>query len=321
MVETSCGSGTRSPLVLLIAPYSFPLLLEFSILVIGLYVNIWERCRLQPTSTDRLTSGDSRQDLVCTHLEISSHVRHRHRNSYIGLFLGWIIIIVTIATLFASLYNYYVSHPYWFVDPISAYAFHISLHFICLLAVIGTMTAMSAMATRRTHITSAEWREYGLQFVTFFFLVMYKICCIVAGSVKSEPLLIIDGTVSIINGIILTIFIVWYAPRKCLTTPEQHHVKPGRQGLEILRYTNFSLWLVNTFLLTNSMVQHELLESLGINVWPIISNVAQPMTILFHFHAMMCISVVIVHVHTYHASDTDQSKSPHPGSENLATRI
>ena len=96
-------------------------------------------------------------------------------------------------------------------------------------------------------------------------------------------------------GFAQTVFLNAFAAHKRTTKAEHFYKKPGRQGLEVLRTTNLALWLVNTFLLENTETKQVHWETFGHEGWTILSNIFQPLTILYHFHAMVCYAEVIAH--------------------------
>ena len=48
-------------------------------------------------------------------------------------------------------------------------------------------------------------------------------------------------------------------------------------------------------------------DTFGDQIWPIVSNIVQPMTILFYFHGVMCLSHAIAHAHTWHVDEHVES--------------
>ena len=63
----------------------------------------------------------------------------------------------------------------------------------------------------------------------------------------------------------------------------------------MLRVVNLCLWLVNTFLLENIETKRTFWLTYGQEGWTILSNIFQPLTILYHFHAMVTYAEVIGH--------------------------
>ena len=135
-------------------------------------------------------------------------------------------------------------------------------------------------------------------FITFVFLLVFKCLCIMSAVQQGDNIIIIDGILSIILGIMQTGFINSYAFSKVSTTENQRRYKPGRQGLEFIRLIELSLWLINTFLLKNFAAKTVLYAAFGTTGWAILGNIFQPLTILHYFHCMTCIASVIGHAYT-----------------------
>ena len=108
-----------------------------------------------------------------------------------------------------------------------------------------------------------------------------------------------DAIASIVHGFMQTSFLNWYACQKRAKSRQERTEKPGRQFLEFLRMLNLSLWLVNTFLLKQAQAKDLHHDIFGEGTWVIISNILQPLTILYYFHSMTCIAEVIVSSYTH----------------------
>ena len=65
-----------------------------------------------------------------------------------------------------------------------------------------------------------------------------------------------------------------------------------------MRIVNFALWVNNTFLLKYPETKTAMNVSFGFMEWTVLSNVFQPLTILYYFHAMVTVAEVIHHVYT-----------------------
>ena len=281
---TTCLSRSDS-LGELSSLYTYPLLIEFSILVMCVYGGIYDRC-----DTVQLGKPD-----------VDMHVQPIYHNTYEGLVIGWFSIVT--AVLFILMYMYEshrtTSGESRFVAPV--YGLNFTFVLVCLLCAIAVIYQMSGMKSiPNLRLTKKERREYCLLALTCSCMALYKLLCVIAGIHFWTYLLITDGISSILSGLMQTSLVIIYAPRRRLSGPSQRPLKPGRQCLEVLRCTNLALWLVSTFLVKDHLASGPLVHKFGSLAWPVMANILQPMTILFYFHSTMCVSHIIATCHKCH---------------------
>ena len=324
---TSSKSCAANPLVDIISPYAYPLLIEFSVLAVGLYITIYERCGVKDDPRKKKEEAEEGKDFVLKSHGDTVLIKHDINNSIIynntseGLFVGWLFILLTVIFVIACLYDSYTQHSYHRNYGLAVYGFNLMLVVVCLLACGQAIYRIRVMETFKAVKDPQERREHMLLYLTLSCMIAYKVFCVIAGGVQADAVLIVDGLLSIASGVTTTVYINWYSFNKRLTHPLQRSSKPGRQAIEVIRCLNFALWLVNTFLLKATFAKQPLSDTFGDTAWPIISNIVQPMTILFYFHTMMCASDVIAHLHTWHMHPGEVKPFSHlPGKGNYCHR-
>ena len=301
--DTSHSCPIARPITTLFSPYTYPLLIEFSVLVIGLYINVLENAvpRTDERTNDHFEHGHSQKD--------PQPVYH---NTYEGLVMGWLSILVALMFVLFMMYDSYtLTDNTLYVDNV--YAFNLVVSVISVLAALWVINRLRNMEKCDYQSTRHDKREYALLSVTCFCTAVYSVCCVVAGIHQKTYVLVGDGCVALVGAFLTAYIIIFMAPNRRLKSAEQRAIKPGRQGLELLRCSNLSQWLVNTFLLKSSTAMIPLNNTFGSSVWPIFANIVQPMTILFYFHSIMCLSHVIAHLHGWHSpshpEETDEDAS------------
>ena len=313
--ESSCG--TASAVADVIVPYAYPLLIEFSVLAAGLFLSIWEQtapkhtiqhneCLTNDTNNDSIEKADpddSKLDNSDSGSAGESDVMinldsiHYH-NPGEGIFMGWVIMLVTIVFVILFTYESYRHSIYSSSFGDAVYGAHATLSSLQLVSVVDTAYRMTKMKRHEIKETTQEKREKYLLTVCFLSVVIYKVFCLVTGFVQKELIIIVDGFLTIFASTAQTTFVNWFASTKRLAHAGQRSYKPGRQGLELLRCTNVGLLLVNTFLMKTTVAMKPLEETIGYMTWIITSNVVQPLTILYYFHSIMCIATIIAEVHS-----------------------
>ena len=314
--HSSCG--TASAVADVISPYAYPLLIEFSVLAVGLFLSIWEQTATKhvklankPTtiidrSNDSIDTAESDNNKSngsdsnsCDESDVETNLESIHyHNPGEGIFMGWIVVLGTIVFVILFTYDSYRHSIYSSSFGAAVYGAHATLSSLQLVTVIYTTVRMTSMKRHEKKETTQEKREKHLLTVCFLSVVIYKVFCLVTGFVHDELIIIVDGFLTIFASTAQTAFINWFASTKRLARAKQRRYKPGRQGLELLRCTNVGLWLVNTFLMKTTVAKKPLEETIGYMTWIITSNVVQPLTILFYFHSIMCIATIIAEVHS-----------------------
>ncbi len=90
-----------------------------------------------------------------------------------------------------------------------------------------------------------------------------------------------------------TIFCNWFAFQKRSTTEQSLREKPGKQGLEFLRCSNFALWFLNSFLLKQPAAREAQIQVYGETTWTIVANIFHPLAILYYFHSFICMAEIM----------------------------
>ena len=239
-------------------------------------------------------------------------------NSNIGFVIGWLTILASVVSVIVVLYLVYSGDDGDdVIEPLS-YSINAVISLLCGIAIPVTMSLMSKLTFKDEEIKelrAKSGKHHGekmsdrfkgihkaldkkLMFNTYLSVMVFKVLSMIAAYQMDSPIIFIDGIICIISGFIQTTFINFYAAQKRSTTIEDRNTKPGRQGLEFLRCANFALWLINTFLLKNTEAKKVHYEAFGTTAWAIISNVFQPLAILYYFHSMVCLADIIAHCYS-----------------------
>ena len=314
--ESPCFAGTGT-LVGGLAPYLYPLIIEFSVVVVSMWISVWENCGVGVTyshPTNDKNHGASRGTL---HRGISQATEvvplekmSGYKNQNIGFLLGWVILLGTVSLTLVFIFMLLDPTSYLYEgNPRVVYSYSCVLSILLLIAMPVTGYRLSALPSKenkkhkdeelgnkvRNHLSHVVDRR--LLFITAMSMVIYKLLCLICGAATGQYVLLVDAVFSILAGMVGTVFI-YIAFEKYSFTHFHRKTKPGRQGLEFMRFTNLSLWIVNTFLLKSPVAREDLYELYGPVGGASLSNVFQPLTILFYFHSMICIAEVIVDVYS-----------------------
>ena len=206
-----------------------------------------------------------------------------YRNNSSGLVAGWFVLIVTISFVILVLYDYYAKGGYrdWIEDTV--YSLNLTIAALVILATFITMYQMSSLGQADViHVGIHRQVDQNIMVVTFSALIGYKLMSMIS-ALGNSTVIIVDGTVCFLMGFFQNIFLSWYVHQVRATEAEHVMRKPGRQGLEFIRICNIALWLINVFLLRHQSARRTQQEVFGIVTWSIMSNIFQPLVILFFF--------------------------------------
>ncbi len=255
---------------------------------------------------------DSKDKPEPKHEKVIVDTPSHYYNNNIGFVTGWLVVLGTIVGVIVLLYFIYSGINISAVEPIS-YASNCGISILCTIAIPITMTSMSKLTFKDEEIRELRAKlghgrkksdsfkgihralDKKLMFNTYLCMMVFKVLSMIAAYEENAPLIFIDGLVCIIMGFLQVVFVNFYASQKRSTTLHDRKTKPGRQGLEFLRWANFALWLINTFLLKNAVAKQVQYSTFGTTAWAITSNIFQPLAILFYFHSMVCIADIIAH--------------------------
>lgn len=82
------------------------------------------------------------------------------------------------------------------------------------------------------------------------------------------------------------------ASRRTCATRLQQLVKPGRQVITFLLFSNVTLWILDSFITHSALSQEFQAGFYGTLAWGIISRISLPLLILYRFHS----AVILVEI-------------------------
>ena len=301
--------------------YLFPLSIESYVLCACIWVSIWENVGVsskaavtQPVqvqgSTEQVpvlkkpnpqltywTGFDN--DVRCV-LETKSG----YKNTGTGFIRGWIVLLYALAmtvlflywTLADDLPDFDLVHWTYYESLGSQVLFILGLS-VTLFQVRKLKSSDGHQQTEdgfQTHTAHAV--DGYLLRLTSNAALTYKVLCIISAVYKEEWAIVAEGAASSIGILLQCFFLSEVMVKKVATTSHDRLHKPGRQGLEFLRLTNLALWLINTFILKNPRMKQVQYDVYGVEVWATISNILQPLLILYYFHCMTITAEIISEV-------------------------
>ena len=233
--------------------------------------------------------------------------RKMYYNNHFGFLIGWILLSCVLVIII--IYSYMIYSHIGFTDglEIAVYTIDLVLCATCIAVIPCTALQMSKLTFKDEGLIKArnlrDGRDHKIKrtinvdkillYQTFVGLLTFQILSMISAVDRGDYLIFSASVAQLVFGFIQTLFLNWFACNKRATKILHYYKKPGRQGLEVLRTANLALWLVNTFLLEQLETKQLNWEAFGQEGWTILSTLFQPLTILFHFHSMLCYAEVI----------------------------
>ncbi len=256
-----------------------------------------------------LTMSDSATNNV---FEIS---RPSQSSNFLGSVLGWLLLCGTLALTVSTTYSLYQDE--WDeVFELIPYGVSIVLSLCNIAAGCCTFSRLTKLTFYDEELHASAVNQKGLGFLqcqhqcnvkhkmdrrlstmTLLSLSALKIFSFIAALETSSYVVLVDAVVSMVFAVLQNLFLS-YAENKRVKTFDQLKDKPGLSGLEFIRITNFALWIDNTFLLKHPAIKASMNDAFGYMEWAVLSNIFQPLTILYYFHAMITVAEVIHHVYS-----------------------
>ena len=321
----------------IIMPYAFPMLIEYCVVSATMVIVLWENCGNGLESKEENTKnensnvsfsvGDSDSGMSNSHTSedlsalseansgtIYEITKVKGKNKYGGMVSGWFVLCVTLGlTVTSSYYLYTETNDFTEEIP---YGMNIGLSVLCIIVSAIAFVRLTKLSFYDEELQEAAENQKGIEYmrtqyvcaikhrmdqrlsvITLLSLVALKLFCSIAAVSTNNDVLLADAIVSVIFAVGQNLFLS-YAQNKRLKTRDQLKEKPGLSGFHFLRIVNFALWVNNTFLLKNPATKDSMNDTYGFVEWSVLSNVFQPLTILYYFHAMITVSDVMNHAYT-----------------------
>ena len=277
-------------------------------------------CDADLMAADGISSSWSIPPQLRRDMRTSMHLQRkiRYYNSNLGFLVGWLMVILSLVLIVLYLYVVATRDTLdTYGMEIAVFSTNIAISAVCLITVPITMVKMSSLSFKDEEMqkikdamsgtSSTRLNKRGnLQRVidrqllgaTNLAHMAFHVMSMIAAVESKTGIIFANSLVSVIMVCVQTVFINWYAMQKRSTTEEHLQKKPGRQGLEVLRLGNLALWLTNTFLVRHPNAKRVHNKAFGFVTWAVLSNICQPLLILYHFHVLCCLAEVINHSYT-----------------------
>lgn len=281
------------------SPFLFPCTIEYSLICAAILYVMWRSiCRPQPEPTVRITEGLSSCKRSPHHYSVDCANAHK------GLFLGILILVLTIISLI--LFFVLISRPEFITLAVTEVT-------ICELTLYGTATLATLIGIYQIrHLQYDALRNFQLDDILLVGaqtgLFLYSTFTVIGGHFtmrKDTILVLITALASIVQTACQTMFIL-DASRRNAATAEHMRKKPGRgkfilmdlmgyfnlfhnlfffflisftEIVTFLLVANLAMWAVSTLEKSRAESHPIQLNFYGLWAWTIITHFSMPLAV------------------------------------------
>jgi len=272
------------------APYLYPFVIEFSLIVAAILLVMWSRIGKNP----RFWGDDEMDRLSVTSRKMVTYTRVDCVGASKGLFFGLLVLVSALICLI--LFFVLIDHGELHVSQLAVFLADISHASIMLLSLLAILLGFCRIKQIKFHGEDDNLLTTGLLKVAALGVFGYATFSIIAGCLgdyRKPPNLVVmvTGIISIVQVILQLLFIQDVARRR-IASADQDRSKPGRQIVTFLLICNLSIWVIYTFEVQKVEESPVQIEFFGYQPWVIIQKLALPLCIFFRFHSTVALAEI-----------------------------
>jgi len=272
------------------APYLYPFVIEFSLIVAAILLVMWSRIGKNP----RFWGDDELDRLSVTSRKMVTYTRVDCVGASKGLFFGLLVLVSALICLI--LFFVLIDHGELHVSQLAVFLADISHASIMLLSLLAILLGFCRIKQIKFHGEEESLLTTGLLKVASIGVFGYATFSIIAGCLgdyRKPPNLVVmvTGIISIVQVILQLLFIQDVARRR-IASADQDRSKPGRQIVTFLLICNLSIWVIYTFEVQKVEESPVQIEFFGYKPWVIIQKLALPLCIFFRFHSTVALAEI-----------------------------
>ncbi|XP_069958889.1 proton channel OtopLc isoform X3 [Cherax quadricarinatus] len=285
-INYGCEKDTNlSSMINTTTPYLYPFSIEFSILMVGLWILLWENIgkfeRHTHIPSVEVTYEEDNSKSLTSNLIIYVDCHASNR----GLFAG---LLMTVATVI-SIILFFIFSTSEDTKQLGSYVNGISevvLLSCMLITAIIAYNSIRILDIIRDKISNVD---DILLYVSLPCIFLYAFLSMVPAINNGEALL---ATVSILQvcQVILQTALICDGLRRCSNAQSLQHKKPGREFITYLVVANVAMWLLQTFEIKSEEGNSALYKFYGKELWTLLSHLTLPLTLFYRFHSSVCLA-------------------------------
>ncbi|XP_063704569.1 proton channel OtopLc-like [Culicoides brevitarsis] len=293
------------------SPYLYPFIIEFSILMAGIFYMMWSNISKCPRKDETNEEFFEFHDLVptphtpldeprtsrsysgVTQRQRSLHETHSQGNNVIyldcqganrGVFAAMLLIVATVVTIIL-LFIAVSEKKYEDIGLAIS-----SIYEIIVLSTMLTTTILAYFQTSKLDIVhhKVSYLDDVLLFIAVPAFMSLTILTLIPAIKNATYLTTISSLLDLSQILVQTPWLI-DGLRRCANTVENKRNKPGRALVTFLIGANLTLWFFHTFHVKNVASRDERYDFYGDVPWTILSHLMTPLIMFYRFHSSVCL--------------------------------
>ncbi|ROT83518.1 proton channel OtopLc isoform X8 [Penaeus vannamei] len=285
-INYGCEKDTNlSDMINYTTPYLYPFSIEFNILMVGLWILLWENIG----KTDRHTHIPS---VEVTYEEDNSKTLTSNLIIYVdchasnrGLFAG---LLMTVATVI-SIILFFILSSSEDSKMLGKYVNGISEVILLSCMLITAAIAYNSIRVLDVMKHAISSVDNILLYVCLPCIFLYAFLSMVP-SINNRDFLFVSVSVLQVSQVILQTTLICDGLRRCSNSLEVQHKKPGREVITYLVVTNVAMWLLQTFEIKSEEGNSNMYDFYGKELWTLLSHLTLPLALFYRFHSSVCLA-------------------------------
>ncbi|CAL4079786.1 unnamed protein product, partial [Meganyctiphanes norvegica] len=285
-INYGCEKTTDlTKMINLTTPYLYPFTIEFNILIVGLWIILWENIGHTERHTHipsvEVTYEEDNSKNFTSNLIIYVDCHSSNR----GLFAGLLMTVATVVSIILFFIFTASEANVEFGRLVNGYSEIIlltAMGFTCLAA----FNSVRKLDVNSQHISSVD---DILLYMCLPCIFLYAFLSMVPSLVNGETLFVMVSILQVTQVILQTALIA-DGLRRCSNTTYLQHKKPGREVVTFLVVANVAMWLLETFEIKSESGNHQKYDYYGKELWTMLSHMTLPLALFYRFHSSVCLA-------------------------------
>lgn len=285
-INYGCENDTHlSSMINATTPYLYPFSIEFNILMVGLWILLWENIgrfeRHTHIPSVEVTYEEDNSKSLSSNLIIYVDCHASNR----GLFAG---LLMTVATVI-SIILFFIFSASEDTRDLGGYVNGASEVILLTCMLVAGFFAYNS-------IRLLDMIKHGISAVDDILLYVCLPCIffyaffIMVPSITDGNYLSVCVSILQVSQVILQTALMSDGLRRCSNSQTLQHKKPGREVITYLVVANVAMWLLQTFEIKSSEGNELLYNFYGKELWTLLSHLTLPLALFYRFHSSVCLA-------------------------------
>ncbi|CAG9858622.1 unnamed protein product [Phyllotreta striolata] len=282
-----CSEETTKRIYRDISPYLYPFSVEYSILVVGILILVWQninKCDAedenQATSQCRIPPQGN-PDNIESNIVIHADCQASNK----GLFGGFLVLILTIVVSLLFFVSVYMDDGSQVEEGLLCHKWANLLILVAMLiACIFGYRQITKLDINSLHHNILDDILLFICIPAFF---LNGIFSIIPATIHSDAISIARIILEILQVLVQTAFLL-DGLRRSSNTKQLRKLKPGRELVTFLIISNVSMWLMQTFEVKAQGLDDIRYTFYGTELWTILGHMCLPLMMFYRFHSSVC---------------------------------